>query len=754
MRGRILNLMKKKLSQVKKIAVSYRFVLNFTHVRRLEEPSTPHGGRTALVIERLRSLLNALDRLNARGVMVKATWAAGSRLILRRMSELCPDLLEHIRYRVEVGFDEINLYPANEAMIPMLLPGELERMIREDGEDEAGLGVCQQFGGCEPYMPLPGGLYSPSMLHPLSESGVKGLSFNIAGLKGVSSRDLTKGLSFAQHYNPLWLTRTGGREKTILIPSLSAEDVVDRGGLKRMVLELRSRQMNDSRANELLLLFDENLDSEVLFSEEKSGSGSSECLIEKVLDPVAAMPFVSFTTPSEYVSRRPPRGILSINRDILSSAENDLSPWADSWESRRLWRGISRSRLYCEQAILDARETGRRKVLKRTMDYVLESEEHRLAALEEGHFGPSPATMRSRHVEAGLELASQAEKSAEEALMYAVSNAKKKSKPFSADNFRAALQNFSVNELSVGDQFIENDFLRIEHSERGGTTLSFKDFFKGEGIKNRFALAFRGQQYVGRGEVEYISSQNGVAQMLIKGKMRLRGRLKPILWQHIYTLHAGVPYLFLNVEVDLPAGGIGKGAAKEGVPDPRIEELMPAEFLFPRVSWRPDQFKIWKDSPLSSFESQLSQGDYFRNLERDQILHSQVTRHWTAFGSAGYGMLLAQKVAHDSSFAFCPVRFNKRGRGMQLSMNPMGCYRSEPLTRPFHSLASRLMFKKRSRLRTSAASTYNGRSLQASFMAAPFKGSAVPDQTIRDAMEFSSEITLAGAKEKELEVTG
>lgn len=731
---------------MKKISIGFRFLLDFRAVA-FRAAEGEENAQIELYISRLRNLLEALDRLNSRGIMVKAVWCAGGDFTYNQvMKKRCPDLLDHIRERVAVGFDEIHLYPWNDALLPLMVPSEMSKMMIDEKSDIQGSGVLDLFPSVEPYMPLPGGLYSPALLSHLSNNGIEGISFNIAGLDSAACSDLTEKLTFSQKYNPIWLTRTGSKEKTILIPSLSGADVINWGGLKKMVSELRQKQMKESKISDLYLLFDEGLDSHLLFGDDENPKTASDCYFENVVSEAAVYPFLAYSTPVDYLKTHTVRGIFVVDRDVLVGHQGVLSPWADKWESRQIWGRIERSRIYCDKAIQTARETGKRKVLKTTMDYVFESEDHRYPALAQTSFGPSTLSTHKSFYDAAYSLALQSEKSAQEAYRYACSQVKKKKKEISTDKFKEALAEMVDQELTVGESSIENRYLKIDYNSRKGAQISFKDFFKGKNILNRFAVRYAGKLYTGKGDIEYISTSNGQAQMLVKGRIRVRGNLKPIVWQHLYSLKVGLPYLYLSVEAEFPPSTKRKGSF--------LEEIMPSEFVFPQLTWRPHRFKIWKDSMLSGYEQQLSQGDYFEHLEKEQVLHSQVTRNWIAYGSAGYGLLLGQKHSEDTSFAFCPIKVQRKRRQAVLSINPMGCYQYEAVHKKFQSLSARLLFDRHKLESSSSAPSYEGKKLKASLFVSPFKGNMISEKIIEDCVAFSTNLTLAGAKNKELEVTG
>jgi len=736
--------MKKKIPQGKKIMIGFRFSLNFLHPKSHFDKNSDNQ-RLERALARLRSLLKALDRLNERGIMVKVAWSIGGDYSLNRVLRgLCPDILEHIKSRVAVGFDEINLSPWNESILPMLLPGEFGRTLEDAINNDHEGGLEKIFGSFEKHLVLPGGIYSPAMLPYLQNSGVESISLNLVGLYGQSYRDLTSSLTFSQSYNPLWLSRLGSRNKVVLIPSLSGVDILNRGGLKKWVMELRQKQTKSSKTGDLFLFFDEDLNSNLFFNQDKADWESGLCTIESVVESISYLPYIAFSSPSHYLKGHDANGILTLDRDILSGEEDTLIPWADKWESRKIWGMVERSRIYCELAKEMALSSGRRRVQKRVDSMIQESEDHRMIALSERYYGPDIPTLNEQHFELGLDFANQAEKSSEDAYREALSALKKRSKVISPSSFRDSLEALSSDEIVVDSDIIENNAVQLKFLGRSGTEIRFKEFGNELPVISRFAINCKGICYKGRGEIEYISTQNGVAQMLLKGKVRPKGEFKPLFWQHLYTIYAGSPYLFIDVEIDF----------NQVQQSTRCFELMPSEIIVPQLSGLTNKFKVWNDSPLSELENPLFTTSFFESATKGTILHSQITRSWIAYGSEGRGVLIAQKLSEDCSLSFCPVKLESRKKGVSFYLNPMGCYNSKPITRKHLSFAAKNFLNKNSRDITSSASSYLTKGLKASFMVVPFDGENLPQEYIDAALKFSRGITVPGTKDSEVKITG
>ena len=736
--------MEKKKKQGKKIVLGFRFSLNFLRPLSTFNKNSDNR-RLEKNLKRLRLLLHALDRLNSRGITVNVAWSIGSSYSLNSILKgLCPDLLEHIKYRVDIGYDEINLSPYNQAILPLLLPNEFSDMFNEAFSNERNNGLQDVFGSCEKLITLPAGIYSPAILQHLQTASIEAISFNVSGLYGRSYSDLTSTLSFSQQYNPIWLGKTGSKYKTTLIPSVSGPDILNHTSLKKWIMGLREKQTKSSKTQDIFLFFDEDLNSNIFFRKGKIDQEAGRCMIEKLINDIIPLSYISFETPSRYLKEHPAKGLLTIDRDILSGEEQTLTPWADKWESKKMWGMIERSRIYSKTALKIAIKAGKKKIIKNCENVIKEAEDHSMLALSESNFGPDFPMSNSDHYKNGFELAHQAEKSAAEAYKTALKTLKKRKRKVCLDSFRESLQSFSSDEISVNSSSIENQYLKIDFRGKNGTFLNFKNNKSGIELKSQFSINYKNVIYKAKGEIEYISTQNGVAQMLVKGKIKLKGELKPIFWQHIYTIYSGSPYLFIDFEINIPILSNPNG----------LYEIMPAEILISNLKLLSNDVNIWKDSPLDDLEELKFATNFFKNLNRCEILHSQITRSWIAYKTGEQGLLIAQKLSEDCSFSFCPMKIRQYKKEIGLQLNPMGCYQTKKFSHKHLTIRARNFFTQNYHENYSSGPSYNGKSLKASIMLASFENNQLPKQIIKDAVNFSRNIQVPGTKTSELSVTG
>lgn len=745
--------MKKKNTVVQKISFALQITLFYPHKK------------TDVWCKKLELFLDSLDRLNKRGIVVKVAWVIPVRRTLRPLLHTHRELVEHIKTRVEVGYDEINIYPSNSALLPLMTEKEIKSVFSEEIENFRHDGVKDIFKTIASFMPLPEGVFSPSILSSLQECRIQGISFNLFGIDGESHTALKKEITVAQRYNPLWLMKRGTKEKIIFLPSFNSKDVKNRGGLRSFVLELRAEQMKNPKIGELLLLIDERLDSSLWFDTSKSITHQDYCLVEKTIEKLARLPFLIFSTPDQYVSRQPPRGILLINHDCIFYKKGYLTDFADRWENREIWSRVEKSRLYCERALTLAKESGKRKIQKRVELLIDESVKYRMSALSSRYLNPNSPNSKLIDLKHGLDYSRIAWERAMNAYQEVQLSVNQKACDLRMLNFRASLLGVSGDDLQMGDGFIENNYFILQKSNKSVANLYVKDAFKKRPIAIRCGLTFGGITFWDRGEVEYISSRNGMAQMAIKGRLKVNGIKGGVPWKHLYTLSAGLPYLFVNVEMDFSNGNSSEFYSAGGsattdfskkdeiyLPDYRLKEIMPVELLLPPIPWNPEKIRIWKDSLQSGQEELFFSAQAL--LEREPLFHSQIARSWMAFNTYDYGVLVAQKRSLDSSFGFCPVLFTKKGKRVSLRMNLMGSYR-KPTCKPKNlSLYNFASFLKEQIQKEFPVASYVGHTLNSSFMIAPFRGKTITEKMIQDSLDFSTQIYTERYNDRDHGVTG
>lgn len=388
------------------IQIAFRFHGNFYHSYRGDTPDELGFGKDVRVI---RHLLRTLDELNEHGIPVCGTWDLENYFSLEQiMPAHCPDIIEGLQRRARAGQDEMQLMAYNNGLISAHTAREFEEAIRRAITNPAGSGLADLFGDRFYPMVRPQEmLFTPIHLKLYQRCGIHAISLFYSALPFNAFSTFVPPLAFAQRYNPLTLTYPGLTETMRLLPCYNTGDLADHLTLRRWVQGMRRQQLALTEPHDLLLLIDMDADDEFwigydipLLRGRFSTAGGLRGLVENVAD----LNYVRFTTPGRYLQDHPPLGSLSIGQDTADGSFDGLSSWAEKWSNHRLWTGLERARILD----LQARRLAGDEVPREVADLLATAFEARLKLLSTTHFGMAAPVMNLTREVVGRDLADQA----------------------------------------------------------------------------------------------------------------------------------------------------------------------------------------------------------------------------------------------------------------------------------------------------------------------------------------------------------
>lgn len=400
------------------IAIAFRFHVNFYHSYRGDTPDELGFGKD---IRLLRHLIRTLDELNARGLPVCGTWDFDNRFSLQEiMPAHCPDVIEGIQRRVRDGRDQVHLMSYNNGLINAHTASEFEAAISLGLSNPQGSGIRDLFGdGVYPMVRPQEMMFTPLHLRLYPALGITSLSLFYSALPFNGFSTFVPPLSLAERYNPLTLTCPGIAETMTLLPCYSSGDVADHLTLRRWVNQMRRAQMALQNPTDLLLLIDMDADDEFwegyrvpVLQRLLSTARGLQGLVENVAD----LPWVSFTTPGRYLDAHQPLREICFTQDTADGSFDGLASWAEKWSNHRLWTALDRARLLELQTL---RLTGPEPTpaICARLD---EAFDCRLRLLSTTHFGMSAPVMNLTRERTAADLASRAVSSAGLALQQAL----------------------------------------------------------------------------------------------------------------------------------------------------------------------------------------------------------------------------------------------------------------------------------------------------------------------------------------------
>lgn len=399
-----------------RVHLAFRFHGNFYHSYRGDTPDELGFGKDIRII---RHIIETLEDFNKKGVDVRGTWDYENYFSLEKiMPEHCPDIIESIKKRVKEGQDEIQFMSYNNGMISAHTAREFEDAIKRAVTNEEGSGLADLFGTFGPMVRPQEMMFTPMHLALYPRFGITAVSLFYSSLPFNAFSNFIPPLSFVERYNPLTLTYPGVEGSMILVPAYNTGDLADNITLRRWVMRLRREQLALDPPRDVLLLIDMDADDDfwvgidipVVDRFYRTAQGLSG-LIEDVAD----LDFVEFTTPSEYLENHDPVGRITFGQDTADGSFDGYSSWAEKWSNHMLWTGIDRSRIleYQTRRLMEMGKTGENT--PRIEDLLAASHTHRVRSLSTTHFGLSSPVMNVTRLGTARDIVAASVESAKEA---------------------------------------------------------------------------------------------------------------------------------------------------------------------------------------------------------------------------------------------------------------------------------------------------------------------------------------------------
>ena len=123
------------------------------------------------------------------------------------------------------------------------------------------------------------------------------------------------------------------------MPCYNTGDLADHLTLRRWVKQLRHQQLTLENAPDLLLLIDMDADDEFWVGLDVpvlSGRFSTISGLKGLVEDVAGLDYVEFTTPGRYLENHSPLRSISFGQDTADGSFDGLSSWTEKWSNHAL----------------------------------------------------------------------------------------------------------------------------------------------------------------------------------------------------------------------------------------------------------------------------------------------------------------------------------------------------------------------------------------------------------------------------------
>jgi len=399
-----------------RVYIAFRFHGNFYHSYRGDTPDELGFGKDIRII---RHIIDTLEEFNKRGIDVRGTWDYENYFSLEKiMPEHCPDIVESIQRRVAEGRDEIQFMSYNNGMISAHTAREFQDAVGKAVTNEDGSGVRDLFGTFGPMVRPQEMMLTPMHLRLYPRYGITAVSLFYSALPFNSFSNFIPPLSFVERYNPLTLTYPGVEGSMTLVPAYNTGDLADNITLRRWAKRLRREQLALDEPKDVLLLIDMDADDDFwvgldipvvdrVYSLARGLTG----LVEDVAD----LDYVVFTTPSAYLETHEPVGYVSFGQDTADGSFDGYSSWAEKWSNQVLWTGIDRSRILEYQTRRLLVMGGAKEAASAVEEHLSRSHTYRVRSLSTTHFGLSSPVMNVTRLGTARDIIAASVESAREA---------------------------------------------------------------------------------------------------------------------------------------------------------------------------------------------------------------------------------------------------------------------------------------------------------------------------------------------------
>lgn len=388
-----------------KIVIAFRFHVNFYHSHRGDTPDENGFGKDIRII---RQIIDTLDHFNDNGIDVCGTWDSENLFSLESIiPEHCPDIIESWKRRVESGRDEFQIMSYNNGLISAHTAREFEDVMTWSISNEAQSGIQDLFGSYAAIVRPQEMMYTPYHLKAYHQLGLSAISLFNSALPFNAFSNFVPPLSLVERFNPLTLTYPGMEDTLTLLPAYNAGDLVDNISLAKWIKKIRRQQLELDDPVDLLITIDMDADDGFwvgmdypLVKRFYSSLKGLKGLVESVAD----LDYVTFSTPGRYLKDHAPVGTLELGQDTADGSFDGLSSWAEKFSSQRLWTGIERSRILELQTKRLMELVGNQAISDDVNTLLDKSYKARIKSLSTTHFGLSAPIINATRLQTAQKL--------------------------------------------------------------------------------------------------------------------------------------------------------------------------------------------------------------------------------------------------------------------------------------------------------------------------------------------------------------
>jgi hypothetical protein len=329
-----------------KVYVAFGFHGNLYHSFRGDTNDENGFGKDIRVI---RHILATLDRFNAQGVPVRASWEFDNHFSLEHLlPEYAPDIIKTVKRRVSQGRDEVMLMSYNNGLASAMTRKEFTDAVNWSISNPWGSGVKDIFGSYSPIVRPQEMMTTPGNFEIYKQSGIKAVSLYYSATPFDTFRVFSRKLTREEAHNPLTYKNDQTGEKILVIPTYNIGDLVENVSLGQWVRTLHQMQRQGEIRRDVLVFINFDADSEFWTGADRlkwplnqlPNTRGLEGLIKEVQD----LNYVKFTTVNDYLADHGPAGSVTFSQDTADGSFDGYNSWSEKRAATDHWTRIVEAR--------------------------------------------------------------------------------------------------------------------------------------------------------------------------------------------------------------------------------------------------------------------------------------------------------------------------------------------------------------------------------------------------------------------------
>ncbi len=370
-----------------KVYVSLGFHANFYHSYRIDTNDEAGFGKDIRIV---RKIIEVLDEKNKKGIPVKGVWDFENLFTLEEiLPEYAPDIIKNIKRRIQQNGDEIILMSYNNGLVSAMTHDEFLYSIQKAVQNDKKSGVADIFGTYSPYVRPQEMMVTAGNFDLYKKLGIKGVVLYYSSIPFDAFRVFVDKLTLQEAHNPLMYNNPVTKESMLIIPAYNHADLIENVSIYNWVQMLRYEQLRGHINSDVMICINSDADDSYWY-----GYNLPSYLkwlpntggLSQLIDAIASLPYVEFTTIREYVKNHKPLKEISFGQDTADGSFNGYVSWAEKKYCSDYWTAVEKDRS-AHQLVHAIYSYLKKEIPAETKRILAQSFEKRMRLLSTTNFG-------------------------------------------------------------------------------------------------------------------------------------------------------------------------------------------------------------------------------------------------------------------------------------------------------------------------------------------------------------------------------